>query len=257
MFEALQETLGLGSGELLFAAIAVFIAGVVRGFSGFALSALIMGSLVAILPPLALIPVCYVCEGTASVLMARGGIRDADRKVAWGLAIGSFIGVPLGLLATMSLSPEWSKIAALCVILILAIMQLFKTTPAFLATRSGLYMAGILAGVVTGLASVGGMVVALYVLASNMPAARMRATLVMFLFLGMFGSGISLIATGVLNSLSLLRGLALSPVVLLGVALGTALFRPSLEKAYKTFCLLLLMGLALVGLLRFALERWQ
>jgi len=254
MLETLQETLLLDNGELAFAAAAVFIAGIVRGFSGFALSALIMGSLVAILPPVALIPICYLSEGAASLLMAKGGIREADKGVAWGLAIGSFIGVPIGLLATMSLSPEWSKVAALCVILILAIMQLFKTTPAFLATRPGLYLSGIVAGIVTGLSSVGGMVVALYVLASDMPAARMRATLVMFLFLGMFGSAISLVGTGVLDSLALRRGLALAPFVLLGVAIGSMLFRPSLEMAYKRFCLLLLVGLALAGLLRFFIE---
>jgi uncharacterized YccA/Bax inhibitor family protein len=94
------------------------------------------------------------------------------------------------------------------------------------------------------------MVVALYVLSQKAPAARMRATLVMFLFLGLFPGGIWLLLSGFLNSLAITRGLILAPLAISGVLLGTLFFRPSLESAYKRFCLLLLIALASVGLIR-------
>jgi uncharacterized membrane protein YfcA len=229
---------------------AVFVAGLVRGFSGFALSALIMSSVILILPPVQLIPVCYVLEGVASLTMLRGGMRDANMKIVWGLAIGSAIGVPLGLYATTTLPVEQSRMIALALILTLAAAQLLRVNAEFMRRPTFLYIAGITAGITTGLAHVGGMVVALYVLATDTPVKTMRASLVMFLFIGMFTSLVYQLGFGVLDKVALTRGAVLAPVVVAGVLLGSALFRPALEGAYKRFCLGLLILLALNGLLQ-------
>ncbi len=249
-WEQLAVIAQLSPGELAFVAVMVFIASVVRGFSGFALSALVMASAVAVLPPIELIPICYVLEGAAGVMMARGGFRDADMGVVWGLVIGSAIGVPIGLAVTVSLSTETSTLVALALILVLAASQLFRASPRFLATRSGLYGSGLTAGIVTGLAHVGGMVVALYVLARQAPAKTMRASLVMFLLISMLTSIIYQLGFGVMDTQAATRGLLLAPLVVVGVMIGSWLFRPSMEKTYKRFCLVLLMGLAGAGLVR-------
>jgi uncharacterized membrane protein YfcA len=250
MLEYLQNLLELSAQETLIAFSVVFIAGVIRGFSGFALSALTMTGLALIIPPISLIPICFILEAVAGLLMIKNGVMLADKAIAWGLAIGGAIGTPVGLYITAHVSADISRLLALCVILSLALMQLFKQSPSFLGTRPGLYITGIISGVVTGIASVGGMVVALYVLSQRAPAARMRATLVMYLFLSMFAGGFWLSLSGFLNSLSLARGLILAPVTIAGVLLGTLFFRPFLESAYKRFCLILLMALAAAGLIR-------
>lgn len=250
MLDYLQNLLGLSAQETLITVGVVFFAGIVRGFSGFALSALVMAGLALIIPPISLIPICFLLEAAASVLMIKNGVKHADRHIAWGLAIGGIVGAPIGLYTTAHVSPEISRLLALCLILGLALMQLFKHSPPFLATRPGLYASGLLAGIATGIAAVGGMVVALYVLSQNKPVARMRATLVMYLFLGMFSSAVWLTISGFLNSLAIIRGLILAPLALAGVFIGTLFFRPSLESLYKRFCLLLLMGLATSGLIR-------
>lgn len=253
MLTELQNFLSLTTTEVMISLVVVLLAGMVRGFAGFGMSALMMAGLALIMPPITLIPVCFMMESVASVMMFRGGFRMADRKVVWGLALGSIIGTPIGLMATMTVSPDMSRTIALALILLLALLQLRRSPPAFLATRKGLYGAGLTAGVATGLASVGGMVVALYVLAQQAPAARMRASLVMYLALAMFSSGLWLYFSGLLDMLAVQRALVFAPVVILGVLLGTVLFRPSLEQFYKRFCLGLLMSLAMVGLLRMAL----
>jgi len=250
MLNYLQNTLMLSPLELTVSVAVVFVAGMVRGFAGFGLSALVMAGLALIIPPVSLIPVCFMLEGTASMIMIRGGFKNADRKIAYGLAIGSAIGVPFGLLTTMNVSVDTSRLLALSLILVLAFLQLVKKSPAFLATRPGLYITGLVAGFATGIASVGGMVVALYVLAQQAPAARMRASLVLFLFLGLFTSVIWLSLSGMLDALAIKRASFLVPVVIAGVLTGSYLFRPSLEGLYKRFCLVLLIGLAITGLLR-------
>jgi len=254
MLSNLQNFLSLSGTEVLIAMLVVLLAGMVRGFAGFGMSALMMAGLALIMPPITLIPICFMLEAVASVMMFRGGFRLADRKVVWGLVIGTTIGTPIGLMGTMAVSPDTSRTIALILILVLALMQLLRSSPAFLATRKGLYTTGLTAGIATGLASVGGMVVALYVLAQQAPANRMRASLVMYLALAMFSSGLWLYVSGLLDTLAIQRALVFAPVVILGVILGTILFRPSLEQFYKRFCLGLLMSLALTGLVRMSLS---
>jgi len=251
--EDIQNLTQLTSNQMVFCAGVVFVAGMVRGFSGFALSAIIMASMALILPPIELIPICYVLEAAASVIMFRGGIRSADMKVVWGLSIGSAIGFPIGLYATKSLPVETSRLVVLCIIFGLAIAQLLRASPRFLARTTGLYASGLTAGIVSGLAHAGGMVVALYVLAREAPARTMRASLVMFLVIGVFTSLVYLLGFGVMNKLAITRGMLLVPVVTAGLLVGSAMFRPSFEAAYKKFCLGLLIFLALAGLLRMAL----
>ncbi|OUR77191.1 hypothetical protein A9Q83_11785 [Alphaproteobacteria bacterium 46_93_T64] len=250
MLQSIIEFTGLTSFELLITTGAVFLAGLVRGFAGFALSAILMSSVVFILPPVELIPLCFVLEAAASLFMLRGGMKSADMSVVWVLAIGSAIGVPIGLYATVSISPEISKLVALIIIMTLTFAQLFNFAPRALGTKAGLYASGLIAGIVTGLASVGGMVVALYVLSSKAHPETMRSSLVMFLFLGMFTSLIYMLLYGVLDYQAMQRGMVFTPIVLTGVYSGSRLFRLSFVKYYKQFCLLLLITLSFVGMLK-------
>jgi len=191
VFVDLPVLTGLSTAQFYIVVGAVFVAGVVRGFSGFALSALVMASLAIMIAPIELIVVCWLLELSASLLMVRGGFKDGDMKVALGLAIGSAVGAPVGLYLTNNLSIEASKFVALMVILTLAVLQLLRVRATLLATQPGLYLSGMVAGVATGLASVGGMVVALYVLARDAPAKAMRGSLVMYLLAGLAISGLS------------------------------------------------------------------
>lgn len=225
-------------------------AGIVRGFAGFALSALVMATAVVFLPPVELIPVAWWLEMAASLMMVKGGFKEADRGVVIGLVIGSTLGLPLGLALTTTLPVETSKLVALVVIIGLAVTQLAKIRLKFLATRPGLYGTGFLAGIVTGIASVGGMVVALYVLAQNTPARKMRAALVLFLFLGSVASMITFLAFGIMDQTAVQRGLILAVPAAFGVFLGQALFTVRLEPYYRPFCLSLLILLAGSGLVR-------
>lgn len=249
----LASATGLEPASLVTLALICFFAGLVRGFSGFALSAIVIASAASILPPIELIPMMWWLEMTASLLMVRGGWRDADRRVVFGLVIGSAVGTPLGMALTTTIPVGISKLIALSLVVGLAVTQLGKVRLAFLATRSGLYGSGLMAGVVTGLAGIGGMVVALYVLAQDAPARKMRAALVLFLFLGAVTSMITYLAFGVMDATATVRGLTFAAPVVAGVLLGQRLFIPRFEHIYRPFCLSLLIALAGFGILRLAL----
>ncbi len=246
----LWSALPTSSSETVLLFVIIFAAGLVRGFAGFALSAIVMASAASFIPPILLIPILWFQEMAASLLMARGGWQDADRPRTVLLVIGNWLGWPLGLWLTVSLPREASAQIALVIILILAGMQLLKVNIPALASRAGTLIAGFVAGIAGGVAHVGGMVVALYVLSQNDNARSMRATLVLYLFIGSLGSLIYLIYFGVMTSTAMLSALTLIPATLLGVWLGTKLFNPRWEPYYKPFCLCLLIGLAALSLLR-------
>ncbi|MEJ8561341.1 sulfite exporter TauE/SafE family protein [Yoonia sp. GPGPB17] len=250
MLESLLTAVDLTAREFSILTVIVILAGIVRGFSGFALSAIVMASAVIILPPVQLIPICWWLEMSASILMARGGWAEADRGVVWGLVIGSTIGVPFGLMLTTAVSPDTSKLLALVLIIALAITQLAKIRLPFLATKLGLYGSGFTAGVATGIASVGGMVIAIYVLSQNASANKMRAALVLFLFISSLTSMITLLYFGVMNSTAVARGLALAIPTTIGVMLGQRLFNPTFAPYYKPVCLTLLCILAMASMTR-------
>lgn len=150
----------------------------------------------------------------------------------------------------MSMNPDTSKAAALTVIVVLAASQLAKVRLNFLATKPGLYGTGVLAGIVSGISHTGAMVIAFYVLAADKSAQVMRASLVLFLFLGSLSSMIILLLFGVMDFSGATRGLVFALPTMLGVIAGQRLFTERLAPYYRPFCLILLIGLASVGLVR-------
>jgi uncharacterized membrane protein YfcA len=252
VLDPLADILNLSLAEAIALTAICLLAGVVRGFSGFALSALVMSSAVLILPPIQLIPICTILETAASILMIRGGAADGNRKMVALLTAGVVVGTPIGLWLTTSLDVETSKMLALSVILCLAALQLGRVRIPGLASNIGTSIAGLVSGIVSGIASVGGMVVALFVLAQNAPARSMRATLVLYLGVTLFVSYAWFFFFGVMTEIALIRGLIMAVPASIGVLVGTRLFTPKYEHLYRPFCLSLLIGLATVGLVRIA-----
>ncbi|MEE9375666.1 MAG: sulfite exporter TauE/SafE family protein [Rhizobiaceae bacterium] len=248
--ESLLALVDLTGTEFTICTAVIFIAGMVRGFSGFALSAVVMAALVSILPPVELIAICWFLEFTASLFMVRGGIKDYDKFTVYGLVVGSASGAPIGYYLTNTLPIETSKIIALVIILVLAVLQLLKVRASILATKPGVILSGITAGIAAGLAGVGGMMTALYVLARDSSVETMRGSLIMYLFMmipfGLFYQ----IYFGLMDIQAVIRGLIWVPVSFTGVIAGNMMFSQKYAPYYKPFCLALLMVLAAVGLAR-------
>ena len=243
-------TLALNNSDLLILILICFFAGLIRGFSGFGLSAFVMSLALTIIPPIELIPVCWWMEFVASVFMIRNGWKDSDKKISIILWLGAVFGLPIGIALTTILDFQTSKIVALVLILILALILLRNFKIQFLSTSLGTISSGVFAGVATGLASIGGMIVAIYVLASQNSVRRVRASLVLYIFLNSVTTFIFLILFDVMDHKAFVRGVLLTVPSSIGVVLGSILFMQKLEKYYRPFSLGLLISFSLVGLIR-------
>ena len=249
----LLEFIQISGRDFAFLAGVMFAAFFVRGFTGFASSALAMVIAGPTFGPVFLIPVLFWQETAASLVLVRSGWKDADKLMAFLMAIGSAVALPLGVWLTLSISKDVSATVALLLIMVLAAMQLGRVRMDFLASNIGTFVTGMGAGIVTGLSGAGGMVVAVFALASSRDAKTVRASLVLFLLLGEITSFATYIAMGVMTWNTVVVGLVLIPICLFGVFLGQRLFVPKYEKYYRPVCLSLLIGIAALGLVnRFA-----
>ncbi|MEP5728898.1 MAG: sulfite exporter TauE/SafE family protein [Sulfitobacter sp.] len=251
--DSIWSTLSVTPGQGWTLAAIFVAAGLIRGFTGFALSAFGLALAVLILPPIELIPVMWWLELSASLMMIRAGWDGADLRTAGILTMGSAIGVLIGLSLTTTIDPGTSRQAALVILITLAILQLGKIRIKALDSTAGTAVTGLVAGTVTGLAGVGGMVVALYVLARNDSPRVMRATLVAFLLFGSVTSFFSHLYFGTMNTTATLRGLFFIIPCMIGVFLGQKLFTEKLQPYYRRVCLTLLIGLGVLSLIRSAL----
>lgn len=238
--------------EIAFLSVVCLCAGIIRGFTGFGQSAVAMAAAAVILPPVVLIPILWWLEIAASVVMAKSGWKDADKSIALTLWLGSTLGLPLGLFLTTTLPVETSILIALLGILSLAALQLGKFKLTFLQNRFGLIATGILAGVMSGLAHIGGMVIALFTLGSDKSPRHIRASLTMYLFLGAGSGFVFQSAFSMMDALAIKRGLVFALPSTLGVLIGARLFNPRFEPYYRPICLFLVMGLAIFGLIKLA-----
>jgi uncharacterized membrane protein YfcA len=242
--------LDLSGGLLAWLGVAVFIAGIARGFTGFAASATIMALATVWIAPIDLIPICLLLELTASALLVRGGFGEADKPLALTLVGMAFVGVPLGLMLTKAIDPDLSRIVALVLVAGLAALQLARIPLPVGQGRAGAAAVGLIAGVVNGLASIGGLVHALYIMARNLPPRSMRGTMILIITIGGTITFFWQLVLGIMTGQAVLRFAVLLVPFVAGLALGRHYFTPENERHYRPVCLTLLVVLAALGLVR-------
>ncbi len=248
-----QVFAGLDAPTLAYALLVIFIAAVVRGYSGFGFSALIVTSLTLVLPPAAVVPIALLLEIAASLGVLRQVWSDiAWRNIAWLLA-GAALGMPAGFALLAALSADTMRVV-ISLLVLLACLLLWRgarfasrpAAPTVLGT-------GLVSGVANGTAAVGGLPVVLFFLSTAAGMATSRATIIVYLMAGdIYGTGVAWIS-GLVTQEVLLRTALFCLPLLLGVWLGNRHFLATSPESFRRFTLILLVFLATAGLARVAL----
>lgn len=246
----LAEVTGLDMPSLLFCMAAVFVASVIRGFSGFGLSALVVSSISLVLPPAEIVPMTLLLEAVASLRMLPAVRHDMDWKIMGGLLAGAVPAVPVGawLLASLPDSAMRGMISLLVLGASLLVWRgmVFRRAPGVTAHGA----TGVVSGGMFGAAAIGGLPVVVYLLAGSVPAATTRAVLTLYLMLmGLYGAAVTG-AFGLLTVEGIWRVVLFLPPLFVGVAIGGRKFANAHPDSYRHFTLMLLVFLALAGLAR-------
>lgn len=242
---------------LLFAGIAVFIAAVVRGYSGFGFSMISAVSLTLVLPPAEVIPVVLLLEVIASSWL----LPQVWRKIDWAslapLSAGVVLGTPIGLWALASI-PATPMRAAIALVVIGFVTLMWRGWHQSRIPQTGsIALIGAISGILNGSTTMGGPPVILFYLSGPAGAAVSRASMIAF-FLGTdllalimaFFGGLITSRTGIFGACGTL------PLVA-GLFCGSRLFRRSRGEGFERKVLVLLALLAVAAFLRAGWQMWR
>jgi uncharacterized membrane protein YfcA len=228
------------------AAVLVFLAAIVRGYSGFGFSLLAITSLSLIFPPAQVIPAIFMLEIAASLHMLPAIWRDVHWRSLSILLMGTVAGTPMGVYLLANVPPAPMTLAlALFVLLATALLwrgfalKTMPTTPATLAV-------GAATGIANGAFGIGGPPVILFYFASPAGHAAGRASLVAFFMLTDITGLLFLAREGLVTTESGLLALAFLPALAAGVWLGARSFKTADPDRFRMFVLIILACLALL-----------
>jgi hypothetical protein len=231
------------------AAVALF-AGVVRGYAGFGLSAFIVAGMSLLLSPQQIVPAAMMLEILASLSLLRSVWRDVAWHWIGPLLAGYAVSVPLGVWCLSVLPEAPLRAAVSAAILAAALMLHTGWHPHWRDTIALRLGTGLVAGFLSGLSSIGGMLAATMLFTTSLPAARLRATLITLFFLsasyGLAWTRQQGLATG---STVLWAAWLLVPM-LIGIAIGRRGFARAAEEQFRRTVLGVLATVAALGLVR-------
>lgn len=234
----------------------VFLAAIVRGFSGFGFSLLAIISLSLILPPAAIVPTILMLEVAASLHLLPSIRKDVHwRSVGWLLA-GCVVATPIGtyLLARVPEAPM--KLALALCVLVAAVLLLrgfsLRETPG----RAAAFGTGMASGVLNGSFGIGGPPVILFYFSTPAAVSVSRASVIAY-FLGTDLAGLGFLSVeGLVTWESAVRFALFLPALLVGVAVGHRSFKGADPAAFRRWVLRLLMLLAVLSAAR-AVYDWS
>lgn len=231
----------------------IFLAAIVRGYSGFGFSLLSITALSLIFPPAQVIPSIFMLEVAASLHMLPGIWRDVHWRSLLPLILGSFIGTPIGVYALANL-PQAEMTLALAVFVLGATALLWRgfalsSMPSGPATLA----AGTAAGLANGAFGIGGPPVILFYFASPAGHAVGRASLIAyFMITDVIGLGY-FFRQGMVTGQNFILTLAFLPALLAGVWLGARSFKTADPAKFRKIVLTILATLAVITAIRAAL----
>lgn len=243
-----REGTGLPWDGLLIAAVVIFAAALLRGYAGFGFSTLLVAGLIFRFPASQIVPLSIALEILASLGQARGIHRDIDRRALVFLLLAGFAGNPIGVVLLSHMPDAPLRIAVHVVILVAVSALLFHPTRPVARQAPVLLIAGFVAGVVNGATALSGLVLGLFLTATDIDPRAMRATMIAYFFVTDIWAGGLLAIAGHYDRDTLAAILAAVPVLALGVWLGGRAFATTASALFRRRVLWLLLALSIAGL---------
>lgn len=239
----------LGLGAALWMAFAATVAALVRGYSGFGYSAMVIAASSLVTSPLNFVAVVVLLETAMSLQAARGAGPDVD----WGrvrlMLAGAAVGLPLGLVVLTGVGEDTARAMISGYVLVMCGVLLAGWRLRAQVRGPG----NVAAGVISGLANapgMGGLPIAAFFAAQPMPAVVFRATLIAYFpLLDLYSAPLYWWA-GLVSWDTLWASLWLLPLSFFGNWLGGRHFFATDPQEFRRFAIALLAVLASLGLVK-------
>lgn len=230
--------------------VAIFAAGIIRGYSGFGFAMVAVTATSLVLPPRVGVPLVLILELFASLQLLPSAWSKVDfRSLRWLLA-GSVLAIPAGvyLLAKVPAAPMRAAISVL--VMLAAVLLLVGWRWQRMPGRTLSLSTGLASGLLNGAAAIGGPPVILFYFSSPAGVTVSRASLIAY-FLALDALSLAMALTqGLITRTSFLLTLLCLPPLFAGIYLGNRLFTNADQESFRRRVLVLLIVLAAAGLIR-------
>jgi uncharacterized membrane protein YfcA len=236
--------------QCLIILLSVLIASVIRGFNGFGFSATCISGFSFILPAIEIVPIILILEVFISIFMIPYIWSKIDWRFVFKLLIGIAIGSPIGLYLLKYFSPETTHLYVCLIIIFFSILLMKGYSNKNINNDQAKIFTGIISGTLNGLTTLGGMPVALFLLATNIQPAVIRGSLAALFFLTDIYAFILSFFGGIVDMTTIYRTIPLITVLPLGVFIGNKFFIKSKEQLYRKVVFYFLIIISIIGILR-------
>ncbi|WP_303978977.1 sulfite exporter TauE/SafE family protein [Dongia mobilis] len=245
---ALLPEMGASAAALVFAT--VFLAGFLRGFTGFGFALAAVPVITLFVEPASVVPSIPIVAMVAGAEQMRRAWRVANWHAIRRLLIGAVLGAPVGVLA-LSYLPANIMRALIGLVLLFAVLALwrgyrFKERP----PTSAQVGIGIASGLLNGATAMGGPPVILYFLAAPEGVAIGRASLLVYFFFISAWSIVAQTVAGLIDLKVVVLAFLMIPVMALGNVIGDRMFNRSKASTYQRIALGFLLAIAILAIVR-------
>lgn len=228
----------------------VLVAAVVRGYSGFGFSAVVIAGASLVIAPSVLVPALFMLEIVASIHMLPSVRHQIDYPTFWPLLAGCIVGLPAGQFLLVHLPADTIRVCLSVGILLSTALLWRGHNFGRKMTRPLACLIGFLLGFGSGLASMGGLIAMAMFLGVNYPVAQTRAMFVAIFFaMYVYGVGVSALY-GLITPTTIWIVLVMLLPLFAGIILGKRQYLSTSEETFRKFVLILLMILAAMGIAR-------
>ena len=245
-WQALLDTVLSGSFAVEIAVAA--LAGFVRGFSGFGAALILAPGFTLVMPAQDAVVLTVLLNFTTITQLLRPALARVQWRELGPMGLAGVIGVPLGSVLLLVVDDAVLRRAIGAIVLSFSIAMLAGWRYRGGQSLGKTTVVGLLGGVLTGSAGVGGPPLILYMLSGDRPIADARAVFIVYFAFLQLAAVPVFVATGLVTWGLVGRTALLVPIYLLVTQLGAVLFPRVSEKFARGFALvaLVLIGLATV-----------
>jgi uncharacterized protein len=229
------------------AVLAVFLAAIVRGFSGFGFSLLAVSALTLFYVPAEVVPAVFLLEVAASLHLLPSIWKDIHWKSLLPLMIGCLIATPVGayFLANVPAGPMQIALSIFVLVSVAVLWSGFvlSRVPGFAAST----VVGAASGLFNGAFGIGGPPVVVFYFASPAGVPAGRASVIAFFLVTDIVGLLNLSVYGLVTRDSLIKAALFLPVLFAGVWIGARGFKSVDEKLFRRIVLVVMAVLAAIG----------
>jgi len=238
----------LATPGLIWLILRVFVAGMVRGFSGFGTAMIYLPGAAQWLSPFAAITTLVTMEMIGPLPNIPRALREGHWRDVLRLGAGMALALPLGVWVLSKVAPEVFRYGLSFSALGLLVLLMAGVRYRGNLHRSMIYLTGGLGGFMAGVVGLPGPPIIMLYMAARHPTNVIRASIILYLFLADAAMLLVYALFGNLVFWAIGLGLVLAVPYLLGNMLGARIFRPEAERAYRLVAYAIIAFSAVSGL---------